>query len=268
MMQVFNQDTFRLFLGNPVPQRHEWGHEYRYIVSEKILAQYAPLLRDTLYSHHSSFDMCLEIAELGFPHLAQTLRQRNSGNPENPITRMGNLGEVLGIEYAQWILGFGTAHVFPKRFNPNPDQSMKGSDILALAEPSRAAHLLIGESKAAKNFDARSIRDAYDHLLSLRGTAAARMLRLIKEILRLSNRTTDVANVDRHMADAIPRQYMIVSITQSKPQSPFEVIPALYRQNPLPRLVGVHIQIQELRNAPAIADPGGTTWLSTLFEVE
>src|SRR6186997_3199066 len=105
-MPIFTDDTFRVFLGNPQINEHDWGIEWRFAVSKQILENYSNILKETLYYHHGFFDIHDEIAELGFPLSAQSLQKRYSGNPLDHKTRMGNLGEVIGAHFSKAYLKF------------------------------------------------------------------------------------------------------------------------------------------------------------------
>jgi len=266
-VQVFDPQTFRQFLGRPTwCKNHSWGIEERYVVSESSLAEYEGILRDTLYHHHSSFGVFDEIRALSYPLTALAMRQRDSGNPADDTTQMGNLGEVIGTEFARAFLDFETTWAFPKRLNPNVDQSMKGVDIIGLRSTHQPAELLIGEAKSRKQFSKDSIDEAYDHLVALHVREAPRMLRFVKESLSLKGDRRGLANVDRHMADDVPRRCLIVSITQAEPRNPFEVLTERFGHVQLPCLMAVHIRIHNLKGKKAEdGQHSEETWLSRLF---
>jgi len=266
-MPIFDPGTFRQFLGEAVCCSSDvWGTEQHYVVSGTSLEQYEQLLKDTIYHHHSSFDFANEIADVGYPLTAQAMRQRDSGNPADHNTQMGNLGEVLGAEFARAFLGMQTTLVLPKRLNPNVDQSMKGADIIGLRDSHQPPELLFGESKCDTHFSKRSIDEGYDHLVDLHAQDASRMLRFVKEVLRLKGDKEQLANVDRHMAHGVPRLSLILAVTQSAPQAPFDVVAERFKQEPLPQLVAVHIRICDLtRKATKDEDDQEESWLSKLF---
>jgi hypothetical protein len=235
------------------------------VVSELSLAKYERVLKDTIYHHHSSFNFFNEIAAVGFPLTAEAMRQRNSGNPVDDKTQMGNLGEVIGTEFGRAILEFQTVETFPKRLNTNIDQSMKGVDIIGLRDSSRPAELLIGEAKTNKQFDKNSIEDAYNHLIDLHTKEASRMLRFMKETQKGEKQR--LANIDRHMAQSVSRHYLILSITQSAPKAPFNVIEERFKKEPIHRLMAVHIQFCALKGDVAKDQQDEESWLSRLFAV-
>ena len=66
-MQIFDNDSFRVFLGEPwLNQLHDWGSEWRFSVSNQNLEKFSNVFCDTLYHHHSYFDLHDDVAELGF----------------------------------------------------------------------------------------------------------------------------------------------------------------------------------------------------------
>lgn len=256
IMKVFDVESFCQFLGRPIEKIHGWGREQRFKVSEDTLTTYEELLKYTIYSHHSSFDFAAEIADAGFPLVAQAMRHRNSGNPADDKTQMGNLGEVIGAEFSQAYLGFQAVHAPPKRLNSNVDQAMKGVDIVGLRERSQPARLLIGEAKCSQEYDKRLVEDAYKHLVKLEGEKTSRILRFMKEYHCLAENREMVENVDRHMGQCVPQEFLIISITLTTPRSPFEAIAEQVERSPLQQpLLAVHIQFCSNKS-----------WLTKLFE--
>lgn len=254
-MKIFDALNFRQFLGQPVETRHDWGTEQRFKVSHETLDAYEEMLTETIYRHHGSFDFSDEIAGIGFPLAAQAMRHRNSGNPDNDKTQMGNLGEVIGAEFSRAYLGFHAVHTYPKRLNTNVDQAMKGVDIIGLRGRGQSAQLLIGEAKCAQKHDKGLVEDAYKHLVKLESEESSQMLRFMKEYHRLSGNRELVENTDRHMAKSLPRDYLIVSVTLTAPRSPFSAIAEQIKKLPLKPLLAVHIQFCTEKS-----------WLTGLFE--
>jgi hypothetical protein len=268
-MRVFDPQSFKQFLGQPADRKqHNWGTEERYVISETSLRKFEKLLADTLYYHHSSFDLSDDVATLGFPLAAQAMRQRNSGMPAEEKTQMGNLGEVMGTEFARTYLGFETTRTFPKQLNPNMDQAMKGVDILGLRGTTRRPELLFGEAKTGKRLHKLAVEEGYDHLIDLHRKEAMWMLHSMKEALALKGDKEGVANVDRHTADRVPRRYFLLIVTQSVPREPFNVVVERFKLTQLPTLLAVHIQIQHLKDRKSESSSHEEdTWLTRLFSV-
>ncbi len=72
--------------------------------------------------------------------------QRVSPYPTNPNTRKGNFAEIVLAEY---LLATTDAHmpIYRLRYNPNPDQAMKGDDVLLFDLDSPEPRIIVGESK-------------------------------------------------------------------------------------------------------------------------
>jgi hypothetical protein len=113
---LFDLESFKMFLGDPVSDNRTWGRVKRYVVDRERLRAYEHQIRGTFLHHHSSFDFDQEIIDVGFPQTAQILRKRRAELPNHHETQMGHFAEVLGSEYGRWALGFDTTFVLPKHF--------------------------------------------------------------------------------------------------------------------------------------------------------
>lgn len=106
-------------------------------------------IREMLMRHHVSPEAVerdkerrVAMKRLGF----DSEQSRMKRFPTNPLTRKGNLAEVVLAEY----LVSSTAlelPVYRLRYNPNVDQSMKGDDVLAFDLDSDPVRIIVGESK-------------------------------------------------------------------------------------------------------------------------
>lgn len=262
-MEIFSSETFKNFLGQPHQIVHAWGNEQRYFVSEASLIRHQQLLKNTTYHHHSSFDFADEVSEVGFPLVAQAMRNRNSGNPENPTTQVGNLGEVLGKEFAKAFLGFDENIFFPKRFNPNTDQSMKGIDVFGMKAATKPAAILLGEVKSARKVNVTKLADDYTKLLNFSIADLPKATHFLIELFRLQGDQNGIANVQRHMNLTVGRSHLLLSVSQENHNNPFGFIDADYKSAPLINLLAVHIQIENLKS-PDVHN-SDKNWLSTLF---
>ena len=245
-MQFFDDESFKDFLGLPMyEENHAWGIEKRFRVTKDKIGDFAPIVRDTLYRHHSSFNVVDEINALGFPLSAEAMRIRNSGLPNDLRTRMGNIGEVIGAEFARTYLNYQTTVIFPKRLNPNPEQSMKGVDILGLREQNLSAEILLGEVKSYTTLDKRAIIEAYSNLKKLsENKKLSIFFHFAKEYSSLQKNTDQIKNVDRHMGEDTPRNCFLLSITQAKSKNPFSDIP----QESDFQLLAVYVQLEDVRS--------------------
>jgi hypothetical protein len=246
LMQFFDNESFKDFLGLPIYEgNHIWGVEKRFSVVKDKIKDFVPIFRNTLYRHHSSFNIADELSTLGFPLSAEAMRIRNSGLPTDEKTRMGNIGEVLGAEFASAYLNYQTTIIFPKRLNPNPDQSMKGVDILGLRDQNLPAEILLGEVKSYTKLDNRAISEAYINLKNLHQNKKLPVIfHFAKEYLNLQQNSSQAKNIDRHMAEDAPKNCFLLSITQKKPRNPFSVLP----QSRDVQLLTVHIQLEDIRS--------------------
>lgn len=66
--------------------------------------------------------------------------------PRTDTTKKGNLGEILLIEYLKECRHF-TPLVHKLHYNPNPDQSMKGDDVLMFKKGNLTDEVIYGECK-------------------------------------------------------------------------------------------------------------------------
>jgi hypothetical protein len=266
-VERFDSKSFRNFLGTPVLEDDKsWGKLEQYAIDSTKLATYEQQLRSTFLQHHSSFDYEQEISSVGFPQTAQVLRRIRTGLPNQHKTQMGHFAEVLGSEYGRWVLEFDTTFVFPKHFNPNPDQSMKGIDILGVDSLIHPSALMIGEAKCYKEFDKRTINESHSHLFSLWNGSSSRSLAFYLEILRLEKKASGIDRIYYGGLSGVRQRALIFSISGNKPQSPFESLDVLCSKSPLPNLVAVHIQVEALRDIDSTSS--NETWLSSLFQAE
>jgi hypothetical protein len=250
-MQIFDNDSFHSFLGDPwLTQQHDWGSEWRFSISKQNLEKFSGVFCDTLYHHHSSFNLHDDLAELGFTLSAQALKARNSGNPTDLRTQMGNLGEVMGAEFAKTYLGYQAKAIYPKRFNTNVEQSMKGTDVLSFRDRNSSAEILFGEVKTGTRFSnptiENPIEDAYKTLC--RHSKNVR-LPVILHFARsyFQNEKESLVNIERHMKKDVPRKYLLLSVTEAKPRDPFSNIPQYREKYGELDLLAVHIEIKGLR---------------------
>lgn len=252
-MLTFTDDTFRAFLGEPLTNKHNWGHEWRFAVPKQALKKYSDILRDTLYQHHSFFNLHDEIADLGFMLSAHALKNLYSGNPKDHNTQMGNLGEVLGAHLSRTYLNFLGKPIYPKRYSTNIEQSMKGIDVLGFRDSNLPAEIFIGEVKTGKRFYKTSsedkknpVEDAYETLCKhQKNDELPKILHFARAYFQ--DDSESLANVGRHMKEGTPRKYLLLSVTESRPGEPFSNIPEYKdKYGVIEELLAVHIEIKGL----------------------
>jgi hypothetical protein len=83
--------------------------------------------------------------------------------PLDSNTRKGNWAEVFLAEYIASSCG-ADLPVYRLRYNPNPDQSMKGDDILAFDLDSDPVRVIIGEAKYRSTPAKQSVTDMVSSL--------------------------------------------------------------------------------------------------------
>ena len=257
-MKQFDTPAFQSCLGNPtLESTRSWGVERRYCLTPDRLHACREQLTDTLYAHHSSFDYADEIAQLGFAQTASALRQYRSGLPDSHTTRMAHLAEVMGVEYGRLICGFKTTPVYPKRFNPNPDQAMKGADVIGISCTASNVALLLGEAKCYREFRRSSIEESYKHLVDMSKQEARKLLAFWREVLSLqkhdplSTAEAIVACLDRlyNPRSKVNHSFLALIINEDSPRDPFQVVDQLATANPLPNFLAVHVQIPNLADS-------------------
>jgi len=249
-MQIFNDETFHDFIGEAwLNEPREWGCEWRFSISDQTLERFCDIFRDTIYHHHSSFLLYDDIAELDFALSAQSLRNRHSGNPRYHNTRMGNLGEVLGTHFVKSYLDYQSTLTFPKRLNTNVEQSMKGIDVLGFKDRNSPAGILIGEVKTGAGFAKSAIEDAYDELFKRKKNELPTMLHFAREYFTFQNNKEETANIERHMKKNMPRNHLLLSITDSNPKHPFDnILEYQKKYGEIEEILAVHIEIKGLIN--------------------
>ncbi|MGB5872950.1 MAG: Hachiman antiphage defense system protein HamA, partial [Bacteroidota bacterium] len=123
-------------------------------------------IREMLVRHHASPEMLAQSAHtggamkrLGF----ESQQARLSRFPRNPTTQKGNLAEILLAEYIVAACG-AALPVYRLWSNTNPDQSMKGEDVLAFDLDSTPIRIIIGESKFRSTSSATAVIQIVDDL--------------------------------------------------------------------------------------------------------
>src|SRR5712692_8809238 len=102
---------------------------YEFIEDEMGRSEIQDDLAKLLYSYHSSSPINTNLlAQLKYRQLASVLTRSGDMRPHDTKTRSGNLVEILACEFAKK-LGYDIP-ILRLQYNPNPEQSMKGDDIL------------------------------------------------------------------------------------------------------------------------------------------
>ena len=117
--------------------------------------------------------------------------------PVEDVTRKGNLGEILLIEYLKESKGY-TTFVDKLTYNPNVDQSMKGDDVLMFNQTDLEKEVLYGESK----FRGVPSKQVLDEMV----TNLQEQKRLPISMEFVANRLAELGEAD--LADAITELHM------------------------------------------------------------
>lgn len=238
-------------LGNAIVEEEKSDRSplLRYAVCPERLEAYTDLLRELIYEQHSSFALASLLRNLGYPKTAQTLGELRSNVPNDDRIRASNLVEILAGEYAREVLGFKAVVRFPKRFNPNPDQAMKGPDVLGERNGAGVSVILLGEAKWRAQADYGVFKEAYESLVRVCKEPIAPYLAMARELRRLSHQ--QISDLDRlQLADShslAQRHTLIFIASANNLRSPDKVLEKLCASDPLPNLTIVHVCLPNLK---------------------
>jgi hypothetical protein len=183
-------------------------------------------LANTVFIHHNDpGEFRMELENLGYPESACALDAR----PSSLNTRVGNFGEVLAAEYLRQCEGYQIP-VYRLRYNPNPDSSMKGDDVLAFRfgdSDGRGREILVVETKARSQFRNEIVRKAYEQIEKSHGTRPKSIL-FVMRILHREGRDNEADCIRSFLngfaAHQPTRKYMIFLVTGNEPRDPFGYI--------------------------------------------
>lgn len=124
-------------------------------------------IREMLTRHHASPEQIERdkqrqeaMKRLGF----ESEQSRMKRLPTNPLTRKGNLAEVVLAEYLVSATALSLP-VYRLRYNPNVDQAMKGDDVLAFDLDSDPVRIVVGESKFRATSSRAAVTEMIDGLV-------------------------------------------------------------------------------------------------------
>jgi hypothetical protein len=215
-----------------------------------------------VHSYHtrSSSDINL-LSTLGYPLTSQVMI--GDQRPKSAKTRRGHLAEILACEFARERLGYEIP-VHRLRYNPNPDQSMKGDDILGFrfATVQREPHsILVGEAKYRNQYSSEVVLEAYEALCKgFRPYPAS--VEFVATLLYMKgerNKADLVRQVKNQLA-SMPRRvnkyYLLFLATRGRPSNPFKCIEEMAEV--LDNLIVINVSFQK-----CIGD-----WISHVYERE
>lgn len=246
----------------PVEARFEYTkfshfeYEERSIEREHIETSLARLIHS--YHTYSRTDNNL-LATLGYPVTAQVLT--GDQRPTNADSRRGHLAEILACEFTRNQFGYDLP-VHRLRYNPNPDQSMKGDDILGFrfATNHQDIHnVLVGEAKYRSQYSSTAVVEAHNALYQgFRPYPVS--LEFVSTILFLegnrekSDQIRQIKNLLASMSKQVIRFNLIFLATEGKPRDPFACLEE--KDDVISNLIVVNVSFQE----------GITDWLDRIYE--
>ena len=219
-------------------------------------------LAKLLYEYHTHLPVDTNLlAHLKYQRLASILAGSFDQRPRDRRTRSGNFIEILACELVKK-QGYDIP-VLRLQFNPNPDQSMKGDDILGFRvarDGTSKSAVLVGEGKFRSDFTSKAVEEAYNGLkikvrsgpismefiaaiLSREGNKqmAAEILQLRKQILQQDPKVT--------------QEHLLFLGTVGQPGNPFEILEE-DNDDLLSNLVAVNV----------VFKPGLQDWLDQVYE--
>ena len=129
-------------------------------------AEFSETMLPALKKHHTS-DECAQIrAEIVKTMNAKAaMAVRNaSPYPHNERTCKGNYAEVFLAEYLDGATS-SSLPVYRLRYNPNPEQAMKGDDVLLFDLDSDPIRIIVGEAKFREVPNKQAVVDMIDALM-------------------------------------------------------------------------------------------------------
>jgi hypothetical protein len=246
----------------PVEPRVEYTkfQHFEYVERAKERSHIQDILTRMVHSYHTRSNAEVNLlATLGYPLTAQAMM--GDQRPTSTKIRRGHLAEILACEFTRDRLGFDIP-VHRLRYNPNPDQSMKGDDILGFrfATVQHESHnVLVGEAKYRSQYSSEVVLEAYEALC--RGFRpfpasvefAATLLHM-KGNRDKANQVRQVKNLLAVESHKVTRFYLLFLATEGRPRNPFEQLEEM--DEVLNNLIAINISFQE-----CIGD-----WINQLYE--
>lgn len=121
-------------------------------------------MEDALQRHHISPEALQRHMDLIATLKIENLPILRSPYPQPSTTQKGNFAEVFLAEYLVSTTDMELP-IYRLRYNTNPDQSMKGDDVLLFDLDSDPVRIIVGESKFRGIPDKQSVIDIVDGLV-------------------------------------------------------------------------------------------------------
>lgn len=220
---------------------------YEFIEDDTKRGEIKDDLAKLIYSYHTSSPVNTNLlVKLKYRRLATVFSNSNDQRPHDNRTRTGNLIEILACEFAKK-QGYDIP-ILRLRYNPNPEQSMKGDDILGFKFPSSEGEreeLLVGEGKFRAKHGKDAIKEAYDDLIRKTSLYPASM-EFVATILNLEGDQDKAAKI-RQMRQKVALQSSSVVYnkllflgTVGQPTNPFEYLDEC-QDKLLPHLIAANV---------------------------
>ena len=223
---------------------------YEFVEDETQRDEVKDTLAKLLYDFHTRSPVNINLlSQLRYRQLASVLTRGNDQRPRESTTRSGNLVEILACEFAKK-QGFNIP-VLRLQYNPNPDQSMKGDDILGFQFAERRTEkdaLLVGEAKFRTRFERVVVQEAYEGLRKKKRSYPV-STEFVATILALEGDQHTAAKIRQlryrlaSQDKQIIQEHLLFLGTIGQPQNPFEYLEE-YEEHLLPHLMAVNIVFQ------------------------
>lgn len=149
------------------------------------LDEFIAVMRQWLVNHHVSPEAIERDRILREAMARQGFQDYVKRFPENLTTQKGNWAEILLTEY---IVASSNTRlpIYRLRVNPNPDQSMKGDDVLVFDLDSNPVRILIGEAKFRKTSTKTVVNEIINALENSRSGGLPSSLQFVADLLCMS----------------------------------------------------------------------------------
>jgi hypothetical protein len=240
----------------PIPQYTRFTHQ---IFSEQNREAVFDALAETIFLYHTDPAACRHNLELlGYPAAAQQIEKR----PRTENTRKGNFGEIVASEYLSQALGYEIP-VYRLRYNPNPEQSMKGDDVLAFKfgnEDGLGREIVVGESKTRTDFSSNAVEEAYEQLAISCRRPHPISLEFVADHLALEGKQDKADAVlsflNLYAPNKPTKRWLLFLVTGNRPHDPFGCLQT-QEEEIIENLVAVNLSVDNL-----------SAWINRLFEQE
>jgi hypothetical protein len=205
-------------------------------------------LAETIFIHHNDpEELKTNLTKLGYLEAMEELDKR----PHSPTTRKANFGEILASEYLSQTQGYQIP-VYRLRYNPNPESSMKGDDVLAFkfGDPDgKGKEIVVVEAKVRSRFATQVVKKAYTQLQAGHRPRPKSII-FIVTILRKEGRNDEADQVLEFLnkfANFQPVQRnLLFLVTGNQPRDPFRYVQE--QQNVLRNLQAVNVPLSSLNS--------------------